>query len=87
MRHIVGQALCLTDENQMGNIQPSCRSIRLNTELAKKPRHCLEYIIAHEMVHFLDPRHGNRFVSLMDTFMPDWQFRRNELKQYPIPFL
>lgn len=67
-----------------GTSNPGARSIRLNTELAKKPRHCLEYIIVHEMVHFLDPHHGDRFISLMDNVMPGWRFHRNELNRHPL---
>lgn len=73
-------------KTKWGTSNPRACSIRLNTELAKKPRHCLEYIIVHEMVHFLDPHHGDRFISLMDTFMPDWRFHRNELNRHPLAY-
>jgi len=43
--------------------------IRLNTELVKKPRECLEYIVVHEMVHLLEPTHKDRFISLMNSFI------------------
>lgn len=71
-------------KTKWGTSNPRARSIRLNTELAKKPRRCLEYIIVHEMVHFLEGRHGSRFVGLMDTFMPDWRFHRDELNRHPL---
>lgn len=71
-------------KTKWGTSNPRARSIRLNTELAKKPRHSLEYIIVHEMVHFLDPHHGNKFVSLMDTFMPDWRIHRDQLNRHPL---
>ena len=53
--------------------------IRLNTDLARKPRECLEYIVVHEMVHLLEPTHRERFVELMDRFMPKWQSHRDVL--------
>lgn len=53
--------------------------IRLNSELAKKPVPCLEYIIVHEMMHLLEPTHSARFVSLMDTHLPMWRERKAEL--------
>jgi len=59
-------------------------SIRLNTELAKKPRECLEYLIVHELVHLLEPTHNARFVSLMDRFIPCWQFYRAVLNRLPL---
>ena len=66
----------------------SCSSvtggIRLNTELAKKPRECLEYIVVHEMVHLLAPTHNRRFVALMEQFMPKWQFYGEVLNRLPV---
>lgn len=67
-----------------GTCNPRRRSIRLNTELAKKPRECLEYILVHEMVHLLEPSHNARFVRLMDHFMPKWRHFRERLNQLPI---
>jgi predicted metal-dependent hydrolase len=55
-----------------------------NTELAKKPRQCLEYIVVHEMTHLLEPTHNSRFIGLMDRFMPQWQFYRDELNRLPV---
>lgn len=59
-------------------------SIRLNTELAKKPRECLEYIVVHEMVHLLEPTHNSRFIVLMDRYMPRWRFYRDMLNRLPV---
>lgn len=59
-------------------------TIRLNTELAKKPRECLEYLIVHELVHLLEPTHNARFIALMDQFMPRWQFYRQMLNRLPL---
>ncbi|MCU1240598.1 MAG: putative metal-dependent hydrolase [Candidatus Acidoferrum typicum] len=71
-------------KTKWGSCNPRSRAIRLNTELAKKPKHCLEYILVHELVHFLEPRHGDRFVSFMDKFMPQWRHYREELNRYPL---
>jgi predicted metal-dependent hydrolase len=59
-------------------------SIRLNTDLARKPMECLEYIVVHEMVHLLEPTHNERFMGLMDQFMPKWQFHREVLNRLPV---
>jgi len=59
-------------------------TIRLNTELAKKPRECLEYLIVHELVHLLEPTHNARFIALMDRYMPRWQFYRELLNRLPL---
>lgn len=52
--------------------------------LAKKPQICLEYIIAHELVHLLERNHNDRFVSLMNKFMPKWRMYRDELNKLPV---
>lgn len=67
-----------------GSCSPSAGSIRLNTELAKKPPICLEYIVVHEMAHLLEPTHNSRFIALMNRFMPQWQFYRDELNRLPV---
>ena len=71
-------------KTKWGSCNPRARTIRLNTELAKKPKHCLEYIVVHEMVHFFERHHGDKFVSLMDRFMPQWRSHRDELNRHPL---
>ena len=56
----------------------------LNLELAKKPPHCLEYVLVHEMVHLLERRHNDRFRELMDRFLPQWRLYRDELNRAPL---
>lgn len=60
------------------------RHIRLNTELAKKPVACLEYIIVHELAHLIEPTHNARFVALMDHYLPHWKQLRDELNRAPL---
>jgi len=55
--------------------------IWLNLELVKKPEHCLEYIIVHEMVHLMERNHNDHFVAYMDKFMPKWHFYKEELNR------
>ncbi len=71
-------------KTKWGSCSPDTGSIRLNAELAKKPRECLEYIVVHEMVHLLEPTHNHRFVALMDQFLPKWQFDRDTLNRLPV---
>jgi hypothetical protein len=73
-------------KTKWGSCNPGARSIRLNTDLAKKPRECLEYIVVHEMVHLLEPTHNTRFIALMDRFMPQWRDRREQLNQLPVRY-
>ncbi len=71
-------------KTKWGSYTPSTRSIRLNTNLAKKPRDCLEYVIVHEIAHLLEPTHNARFVAIMDRAMPQWRQHRQQLNQLPI---
>lgn len=71
-------------KTKWGSCNPQRGYIRLNTDLAKKPRECLEYILVHEMVHLLEPTHNSRFAELMDQFLPKWQFYREQLNRLPV---
>jgi predicted metal-dependent hydrolase len=71
-------------KTKWGSCNPRAGTIRLNTELAKKPKECLEYIVAHEMAHLREPTHNARFVWLMDGFMPNWRLRRDHLNHLPV---
>ena len=71
-------------KTKWGSCNHKARTIRLNTELAKKPAECLEYVVVHELVHLLESTHNARFVALMDRFMPKWQFHRQALNRLPV---
>jgi hypothetical protein len=71
-------------KTKWGSCHHRAGSIRLNTDLAKKPKECLEYIIIHEMVHLLEPIHNEHFIELMERFMPRWQSRRETLNRLPV---
>ena len=71
-------------KTRWGSCNPTTGSIRLNTDLAKKPLQCLEYIVLHEMMHLLEPTHNARFIALLDRHMPQWQERRELLNRLPV---
>ena len=71
-------------KTRWGSCSPSSKRIRLNTDLAKKPPECLEYIVVHEMTHLLEPTHNSRFIMFMDQFMPKWRFYKEELNRLPV---
>ena len=60
------------------------KRIWINLELGKKPIHCLEYIIVHEMIHFIERHHNERFMALMDKYIPQWKFFKEELNKLPV---
>jgi hypothetical protein len=68
-------------KTRWGTCNTAAQRIWLNLELAKKPLACLEYVVAHEMTHLLERSHNQRFVQLMDQFMPDWRTHKAQLNQ------
>lgn len=71
-------------KTRWGGCNVASGNIRLNTELAKKPQECLEYVLLHELVHLREPTHNARFIALMDRLMPRWRDRRAALNQLPV---
>ena len=53
--------------------------ITLNRKLLMKPRECIEYVVVHELCHFIHPNHSKEFYSFMEQFMPDWKERKGRL--------
>jgi len=73
-------------KTRWGSCNHPARNIRLNSELAKKPRECVEYVLVHEMVHLLEPSHNRRFKILMDRYMPLWRCHIDVLNRLPIGY-
>lgn len=71
-------------KTRWGSANAPARRIWLNLELVKKPASCLEYVLVHEMVHFLERHHNERFRQLMDRVMRSWRLRRDELNRAPL---
>jgi len=71
-------------KTRWGSCNTDAKTIRLNTELAKKPLECLEYIVVHELVHLFERTHNERFRSYMDKFLPSWQHVRRRLNSAPL---
>lgn len=71
-------------KTKWGSCNRETRHIWVNVELAKKHPDCLEYIVVHEMAHYIERNHGERFTKLMDGFMPDWRSRRDRLNASPL---
>jgi predicted metal-dependent hydrolase len=71
---------------QMKTLWGSCnhrtKRIIFNLELIKKPPHCIEYIVAHELTHLIERLHNTRFTSLLDTHLPAWRQIKDELNEF-----
>jgi len=73
-------------KTRWGSCNIEAHRIWVNLALIKKPVHCLEYIIVHEMAHLLERLHNDRFTEHMDRFMPQWRFFREELNKAPLGY-
>lgn len=71
-------------KTRWGSCNLHARHIRLNTELVKKPRALLEYVVVHEMLHLVEPKHSERFVRLLTQHYPGWRNARAELNSLPL---
>ena len=80
----VNQVFVQRMKTKWGGCNAVSENIRLNTDLAKKPPECLEYILVHELTHLIEPTHNERFRRLLEQFMPRAQFYREELNRLPV---
>ena len=71
-------------KTKWGSCNHRARTIRLNTELVKKPKDLFEYVVVHEMLHLVEPIHSERFLGLMSKHFPAWREARAELNELPL---
>jgi predicted metal-dependent hydrolase len=71
-------------KTKWGSCNIAAGNIRLNTELAKKPKDLLEYVIVHEMAHLIEPTHSDRFIAILEEHYPSWREARAELNELPL---
>ena len=68
-------------KTRWGSCNEETKRIWLNLELIKKPESCIEYVVVHELVHILERTHSDKFVRLMDKYLPKWRDERDELNR------
>ncbi|MBN2387685.1 MAG: M48 family metallopeptidase [Anaerolineales bacterium] len=71
-------------KTKWGTCNIEARRVWVNLELAKKSERCLEFIVVHEMVHLLERHHNERYLELMNRFLPSWRQYREELNRAPL---
>ena len=71
-------------KTKWGSCNHRARNIRLNTELVRKPKDLLEYVVVHEMLHLIAPNHSEQFLALMNRYYPAWREARAELNELPL---
>ena len=71
-------------KTKWGSCNHQAGHIRLNTELVKKPKDLLEYVVVHEMIHLIEPTHSEKFIALLQKHYPTWRDARSELNELPL---
>lgn len=66
-------------ETRWGSCLAKKGIITLNKRLIEAPRNCIEYVIMHELCHFIHPNHSKQFYSFLSMLMPDWRERKATL--------
>ena len=70
-------------KTRWGSCTPKTGAIRIARELAAYPVECLDMVVAHELVHLLEPSHNQRFHALLDTYCPNNRALSQRLKKPP----
>lgn len=71
-------------KTKWGSCNHKAGHIRLNTELVKKPKDLVEYVVVHEMLHLVEPTHSDQFTALLSKYYPTWREARAELNDLPL---
>jgi predicted metal-dependent hydrolase len=71
-------------KTKWGSCNPLTGNVRLNTDLAKKPPECLDYVVLHELAHLRERTHSPEFYALLDHGMPQWREVRRMLNDLPL---
>ncbi|OJV91799.1 MAG: metal-dependent hydrolase [Bacteroidia bacterium 44-10] len=69
-------------KTRWGSCNTRTKRILFNLELAKKPTHCIEYIVVHELAHLIERQHNDRFMSILNIHMPQWEMYKDELNEF-----
>lgn len=62
-----------------GSCSRKSSKISLNYYLYKASPPCIDYVVLHELTHFLYPRHNKDFYEFLTVHMPDWKERKRIL--------
>ncbi len=69
-------------KTRWGSCNCNAKRIWLNLELVKKPVSCIEYVIAHEMIHLIERKHNDNFISLLERHIPNWRSEKEKLNNF-----
>ena len=69
-------------KTKWGSCNHRTRHIIFNLELAKKPSHCIEYVVVHELAHILVRTHNIEYKAILDKYMPQWEMYKRNLNEF-----
>lgn len=64
-----------TMKSRWGSCTPAKNQICLNKRMLHYPTAFLEYVVLHELVHFVQPNHSDSFYRIIAFHMPDYKQR------------
>jgi len=73
-------------KTKWGSYNPESGRILINLELIKKPYQCIEYVVVHEWLHLMEPKHDEKFLALLDKYLPKWRQTREELNRFILTY-
>ncbi|GAB1449105.1 SprT family zinc-dependent metalloprotease [Bacteroidota bacterium] len=76
----VNQVNVQTMKTKWGSCNTNNGNVRFNSELAKKPVACIEYVVVHELLHLIERKHNDSFRAYLDKYLPNWQALREQLQ-------
>jgi hypothetical protein len=68
-------------KKRWGSCLRSKNIILLNLELIKAPTYCIDYVVLHELIHFIRKNHDSKFYELLTVLIPDWKNRKEIIDQ------
>lgn len=68
--------------SRWGSCKPAACRVTFARQLVGAPLACVEYVVCHELVHFLHPDHSKAFYATLAAFLPDWKARRQRLNSF-----
>ena len=71
-------------KTKWGSCNTVAKRVLFNTELVKKPKESLEYVVIHELSHLIERRHNDRFIEVLNKSLPNWRQHRNHLNALPL---
>ncbi|MFQ5610593.1 MAG: M48 family metallopeptidase [Anaerolineae bacterium] len=57
-------------------------NLTLASDLVNLPRHLVEYVVCHELLHLKVPTHNRLYYLLLGRHIPDWREREQELGRW-----